>query len=285
MLLLSASGVAAAAVILAVLVWLYLHREKVKKTRGAAREAPLTGRALPPPKPVKGVAPWNILSLYQPQNMDFGSDALTVRYVAGNVGSKSGGGFHANPFGLLPADACAFEYSVYFPPNFDFNKGGKLPGLCFGTDNDDCATGGDWSAGGGSFRTVFRDDGLCVANLYLALGSSEAALEAQSAEYKRLVDKTSGGHLVWYTSNKLKFKRGVWNAVRMRLVLNTPGERDGMIELTLNGVTRTLNGIMLRRSDTVKVRSVSMHTFFGGSGQEWAAPPNMSVKFRNAAFS
>jgi hypothetical protein len=289
MLLILSSGLVAVVVLVAVFIWWYYYKRGTTPGGlggGDGRvRAPVRGRPLPQPKGVKDTPPWNIMSLYQSQHMTFDADKLTLRYEAGRVGSKSGGGFHANPFGLLPADACTLEYSVYFPANFDFNKGGKLPGLCFGTPSDDCATGGDWSADGGSFRTVFREGGLCVANLYLALGSSDAALNAQSAEYNRLVDKTGGGHLLWHTSGTLKFIRGAWNTVRMRLVLNTPGARNGVVELSLNGTTRTLTGVVLRRTANTKIRTVSIHSFFGGHSQDWAAPPNMSIGLRNFAFS
>lgn len=55
--------------------------------------------------------------------------AMRVDYVTGSVGSRSGFGFHASPSSIFPTEAAGLSYLVYFPKNFEWKKGGKLPGL------------------------------------------------------------------------------------------------------------------------------------------------------------
>lgn len=63
-----------------------------------------------------------------------GDYVLRVRYPAGSsnpAGKIQGGiGFYAQPVELpRAAKLVVFQYQVYFPSNFTFVKGGKLPGL------------------------------------------------------------------------------------------------------------------------------------------------------------
>jgi hypothetical protein len=280
---LSASFIAAVLAVIVAVVWYVQHTDD---SGGKSKKTPrvkLLGQRLPPIPKTKNTAPWNILSFFMEHNLDFG-ESLGIRFVAGRVGSDSGGGFHANPFKKLPADACVLSYTVYFPADFNFKKGGKLPGLCFGTSDNACSTGGDWSTQSGSFRTIFREDGTCAASVYLALGGKDNAFDAQSSEYRRQGEESGGGHLLWRKTGGLRFKRGQWNTVVMRLILNTPGAANGLLELSLNGQTRSVSGVTLRRAADVKIRTVTVHSFFGGSGSEWAAPAGASLKLSNFHF-
>jgi hypothetical protein len=251
----------------------------------ASSTAATPGKPLPVPPNQKRTAPWNIAGINNPQNAEFRKDLFRIKYVGGKWGNESGAGFHANPFNALPATSCTFSFSVYFAQNFNFKKGGKLPGLCFGTAEDDCATGGEWSGQGGSFRTIMREDGVAVANLYLALGEKNAAFDKQSKEYASAAEISGGGHLLWRKEASLRFKKGAWNPVSMRLVLNTPGASDGMASLTVNGVTKTMRGVMFRKLAATKITSVSVASFFGGGSSDWAAPGGQWADFKDFKFA
>lgn len=257
----------------------------VSKLLPPAADIVTPGKPLGVPPNQKRVAPWNIAGVNNPQNAEFRKDAFRIKYVGGKWGNESGAGFHANPFKMLPATSCTFSFSVYFAQNFNFKKGGKLPGLCFGTAEDDCATGGEWSSQGGSFRTIMREDGVAVANFYLALGEKNAAFDMQSKEYASAAEISGGGHLLWRKEASLRFKRGAWNTVTMRLVLNTPGASDGMGSLTVNGVTKTMRGVMFRKLAATKITSVSVASFFGGGSSDWAAPSGQWADFKDFKFS
>lgn len=85
-----------------------------------------------PAKVTNATGPWNITSETQ-EHWDYTSNSLQVFYPSGSInpGNKPQGGaeFYAKPIDLTLAQNASLEYSVYFPFDFDFVKGGKLPGL------------------------------------------------------------------------------------------------------------------------------------------------------------
>jgi hypothetical protein len=56
-----------------------------------------------------------------------------IRYPAGSYKPSAlpvgGTGFYAKPFDVSKAKTITLQYRVFFPGNFSFVKGGKLPGL------------------------------------------------------------------------------------------------------------------------------------------------------------
>jgi hypothetical protein len=64
---------------------------------------------------------------------DAASNSLQILYPNGSInpGNKPQGGteFYAHPLDVKGAMNVTLEYSVFFPKDFDFVKGGKLPGL------------------------------------------------------------------------------------------------------------------------------------------------------------
>ena len=66
-------------------------------------------------------------------NLLFMCKLINIRYPAGSYkpsASPVGGtGFYATPIDLSTAKTVSLEYKLFFPADFQFNKGGKLPGL------------------------------------------------------------------------------------------------------------------------------------------------------------
>ena len=130
-----------------------------------------------------------------------GSKAIRVSYV----GSKEGSERVVVGYPLKRAVMEAtLAFDVRFGEDFQWVKGGKLHGL--GPENP--VTGGNarepdrWSA-----RIMFAGDGRSHSYLY---------------EQSR--DKKFG---VGDMSKAPVFKKGVWQKVRIRVKLNTPGKADG----------------------------------------------------------
>jgi len=92
--------------------------------------------------------------------------ALQLVYPAYSVNpsSKSPGGaeFYASPLNLSDAKNVTMEYSVYFPADFDWVKGGKLPGLYGGHTG---CSGGVAAEDCFSTRLMWRQGG--AGELYL----------------------------------------------------------------------------------------------------------------------
>jgi hypothetical protein len=200
-------------------------------------------------------------------------------------GMRSGASLRANPSKTFPTDKeCTFSYEVFFPKSFnvEHHKGGKLPGLSLGHAVGSKASGKMWTGDAGSCRVMFNG-GYALGYLYLAIpGGAGAAARAQSKEYLGVSRVNSDcGHRLWGAKTKdLQFKPQAWNTVSMRVKLNTPGKRDGLLELAVNGRSKSVP-VVWRSSARVKITDVNLVSFFGGSTAEYNSPNDTHVKFRN----
>ena len=245
----------------------------------------------------KNKAPWFISWMSKKGgSMDVVDGALRIRYVKGGFSSTSGAAFKANPHRLLPATKCTLNYSVFFPADFDPVKGGKLPGLCMTAPGSaiKCSTGGKWSHDAGSFRLMFRAgmnggrDIRAIGYAYMALGDGPAAHRQQPADVQRVMDKVGRtGIGLWHdraTGNSgMRFTKGQWNTVSMTVVLNTPGQADGVVSVTVNGDTRAANNIVWRASDKVQISEVNFVSFFGGGDASWSATQDTYTLYKDVS--
>jgi len=238
----------------------------------------------------KKKSPWFIQWTHSDERFSLTEDgALRVKLIKDCHGLKSGAAFRANPHMILPADAATLSYSVYFPPDFNFVKGGKLPGLNIGCNPMDCSTGGGWSETGGSFRIMFREHGAAIGYMYMPLpGAGPGAFDAQNDEYKA-VGKVKGnaGIDLWHGKNggDLQLKAGSWNTVSISVRLNTPGHSNGAVAVTVNRRTRSLDGILWRLNDNSKINAVNFVTFFGGGSDVWNSPVDTFVCYKDVSFA
>lgn len=252
------------------------------------------GKPMPIPQMKKG-GPWNIFAIGNPQNISSTGQAIKVTYLPNKHGNESGGSFKASPPGL-PSKTATLSYSLYIPESFGWSKqevetpGGKFPGLCFGTSQTDCATGGDWSTHAGSFRAVWREDGQLIGYLYAPLkGASKGTLDAQGGGFKNIADTTRDMGIHLWNKNTgdggaLQLRRG-WNSVSLSVDLGTPGKSDGMLSLTCNGKTKKLTRVKLRESGEVKVSSVDFVTFVGGGSDDYNLKRPTYSLFKDLKFA
>lgn len=178
--------------------------------------------------------------------------------VSEDEGAPVGGAqLYLQPLKGVPADRLHLRYYVRFPKDFDFVKGGKLPGLYGGT-----VTGGRRSPDGTdgfSTRLMWRRNGVGEVYAYLATSEEEG---------------TSLGRGSW------SFQPGHWHLIEQEVSLNRPGSRDGRIRVWLDNreVLRESN-LQFRTTNTLKIEGVFFSTFFGGSDPSWATPKDTSVDF------
>lgn len=90
---------------------------------------------------------------------------------------------------------------------------------------------------------------------------------------------------MWIKAERLRLSKGQWNSVRMSVVLNTPGQSNGSVSVTVNGVTEVLQGMVWRSSASVKITSVNFVSFFGGSSADAASSRDTYTMFRNMSLS
>ncbi len=195
-----------------------------------------------------------------------GNKFLRVNYPLGAVGPGEGGAQFNVPLGGSYDELYA-SYRIRFGEGFDFVKGGKLPGLCGGS----CKTGG-----GGA-----PDDGFSARGMWRVAGAP--------VQYMYYVDQTEfyGDDFKWDLAGPTVFKPGTWHTIVHHVVMNTPGQPDGIVEAWLDGVK------VLERSDvrfrpegqTFGIDSFYFSTFFGGNTPDWGPTKNEVVDFDSFVIS
>jgi hypothetical protein len=243
--------------------------------------------------------PTNLLSaLPHPYvNAPDGKRAMKAHYPQGSYTfthqPQGGISFYApGAIDLTTAKEATFGYSVYFEDGFDFQKGGKLPGLCkygwpplckfqvwrthlFGLDGGDDAetaigcSGGRRSAACFSARLMWRAAGAGELYTYLP-----PYTESQFAANRKQCDvppysecnPTYGASV---GRGSFTFATGQWTTVSQRVRLNDPNTANGELELFANGKSVVkVDGLILRSSDAGKLRGIQMQTFFGGMSRK-----------------
>lgn len=200
-----------------------------------------------------------------------GSDVLRVHYPKGSAtpsvsrkeGVPIGGGQFYADLSLPPQDSLRLGYSVRFSDNFDFVKGGKLPGL-FGGQG---ASGGNIPDGtdGFSTRLMWRREGEGEVYAYLPTSKGYG---------------TSIGRGAW------TFEPGQWHHVEQEVVLNEPGQSDGQVRVWHDGnLVLEQRDLTFRTTDELKLDGVFFSTFFGGGDRSWATPKDVYADFANFSVS
>ena len=246
-----------------------------------------SARNLPPPSlPLKPrESPWCISGRSSGKgDLSVQDGALCIKYIAGQVGSISGTTFHAKPDGF-PTTECEITYRVHFNDEWEWKEGGKMPGIFIGPPG---AAGGNWMPDSGSARVCFKQGGAGIAYTYIPLQVCDGKddrekLDAiQGADFAAAVQHTEKGTHVW-RDGVGSLKRGQWNDVRLRVKLNDPNKKDGVLELEINGSKRSMP-LVWRTSSSVQIEGISFASFFGGSSKSASAPENAVARFKDFSY-
>jgi hypothetical protein len=223
---------------------------------------------------------WNIRSdgAWGEDNLEVISDpthqfqqVLRVYYPEGSASPKvsreknrplGGTQFYAN-LNIVPTDALKLSYYVRFSDDFEFVKGGKLPGLFGGTET----SGGDIPDGtnGFSTRLMWRRDGDGEVYAYLPTSKNYG---------------TSIGRGSW------QFIPGLWHHIEQEIILNTPDQKDGEIRVWVDGkLVIDEDNLTFRTTEDLKIEGIFFSTFFGGGSASWATPKDVYVDFANFSVS
>ncbi|KAI1791566.1 hypothetical protein LXA43DRAFT_421171 [Ganoderma leucocontextum] len=220
-----------------------------------------------------------------------GKKSMQAHYPEGSYtfGHDPEGGlsFYAkgpDSFDLDNAKEVTFSYSVLFEDDFDFNKGGKLPGV-FGGNSFDIAT----SCSGGrrddrcfSARFMWRTDGKGEIYTYLPPDYSANQAVCDVAPESDCND-TYGASV---GRGSFSFKAGTRATIGQRVRLNDVGQENGELELFVEGKSIfTVKGLVLRNSSSGKFQGIQMQTFFGGSDSSWASPKSQNTWFSDFSFA
>ena len=156
--------------------------------------------------------------------------------------------------------AC-LSYDVYFPDDFEFVRGGKLPGL-YGGKNPPSGCKRGTERRGFSMRYMWRQHGLGTLYAYIP------------------GKPTRCGQLIGYGS--WEFPKGKWVTLEQVIVLNNVGQSDGIIRYWVDGnLTVNRGNSVLRVKDEVYIEGIMFSTFFGGGDPSWASPKDQYLDFKN----
>ncbi|MGK7888382.1 MAG: polysaccharide lyase [Leptolyngbyaceae cyanobacterium] len=203
-----------------------------------------------------------------PTNDGFGQ-ILRVQYpaqsaspaVARQHNVPLGGAEFRGHLGIPPQEQLRLSYYLRFSDNFDFVKGGKLPGLYGGTAN----SGGHIPDGTDGFSTRFmwRQNGAGEVYAYLPTSDHYG---------------TSLGQGNW------QFQPGQWHHLVQEVRLNQPGQANGIIRVWLDDqLVLDQTDVVFRTTEQLQIDGIFFSTFFGGGDLSWATPQAVYADF--AAFS
>ena len=173
------------------------------------------------------------------------------------------------------ADTMWSAYDIFFEDGFEFQLGGKLPGLCGGkcyTGNAMPETGDGWSA-----RIMWRKDGNAVQLIYFM---------GQESVY--------GDDFKWNLNGTIpqkQFTTGTWHRIVNKVSMNTiaspgNGDKNGRVQTWFDGeLVLDVDTLRLRDYDTVKVDKFYLSTFHGGSSAEWAPTHDCFIRYDNFTVS
>ena len=176
---------------------------------------------------------------------------------------RSGMGFTWNPKALRNAGAACLGYSVFLPEKFDFGTGGVLPGL-LGDLAVDERTPEQEKLPPFSLRLRWRDDGAMEV---------VAFTQAERRGEHHLID-----------NGRLTLGKGAWTRIEQEVILNEPGEHDGVLRIWVDGALKLeRTDVNFRGDDFQRLVSVYADLHYSKQGFEWA-PALSHNKVRLSGF-
>lgn len=127
---------------------------------------------------------------------------------------RPGLGFTWSPRGFDKAIAACLAYSVFMPEDFEFGKGGTLPGLV-GANKDETAE--------------VKEPAFSTRYAWRADGSGDIHTHVPNWPVGRSLGNDRGG---------FSFKKGAWVSLEQEVVLNDPGAKNGFIRIWVDGSLR-----------------------------------------------
>ncbi|MCK5781960.1 MAG: T9SS type A sorting domain-containing protein [Flavobacteriales bacterium] len=188
--------------------------------------------------------------------------ALRVRYPEGAVGPSTIGHSGSQFIKAIPeAEDYYLDYYIMFEEGFDFQKGGKLPGLTSGgskfTGGEHPDNGEGWSA-----RYMWVDNGRMVVYLYYV---DMAGQWGESVELG------------------MNFVPGKWYRLTQRIKLNdvyTEGNGNGILQVWVDGeMVIDKDDFRFRFEGKGLIDSFYFSTFFGGATWDWAPDVDSYTRF------
>ncbi|MBY0225875.1 MAG: hypothetical protein K2Q28_08735 [Hyphomicrobium sp.] len=173
--------------------------------------------------------------------------------------TRGGIGFSWTPSDMADAHpkAACLSYRVFLPSNFQFSRGGTLPGLMIGADFS--PRGEPIVGDGAAVRAGWSADGRIVVNVQYATRDGWKNPSAISAK------------TVWPS--------GRWFNVEQEVILNEAGKKNGIIRLWLDGELAGENTtVALRGDDALAMAGVIADVHYGSVFNNATAPEDTEIR-------
>lgn len=182
---------------------------------------------------------------------------MRVYFNKGTYGLTGNGCYWNSP--LPPSVEIYFSYDIRFKPGFEWVIGGKMPGIVGGHTRAGEVPRPD---GGFTARLMWKEFGRAVSYVYH---------QDQSGRY--------GDSYFW---GNFRFLSGKWYNVTIRLVLNTPGSKNGIMEGFIDGkLWFQKTNFRFRNLESIKIDNMSISSFFGGASADWASRRDEWIDYDN----
>jgi hypothetical protein len=184
-------------------------------------------------------------------------------------------------------EGATLEYEVFFPDNFEWVKGGKLPGMMGGASNGIGCGGGNREFDCFSFRIMWRREGYGEAYVYAPFPSMDPDFCSDLPACSSREPSVACHHCTGETGYSIgratfQFQRGSWNTMKLQMKLNTVGMSNGVLKLVVNGQPVVDKSNMVWRTDpSVNIEGVNIASWFGGSSDTWSPSTDQETRMRN----
>jgi hypothetical protein len=151
------------------------------------------------------------------------------------------------------------SYKLKFAENFNFYKGGKLPGLAGGekVEPGKCISGKK----GWCCRLTFEHDSSLRMLVYFLNSGSQYNIVRE----------------LKHAGSSCKVKPGSWYSISMVVSVNDPGKSNGSIECSIDGKScLSVHDINFRDTTKESINHLQFSAFFG-EGETFYAPDNKQV--------
>jgi hypothetical protein len=219
-------------------------------------------------------------------NLD-GENVLCVTCLKNQVGPDAGGTSWGSRFGKTYEEATV-EYKVRIDNNFDFKRGGKLPGLCGGSSPMGGASTA--KADGFSARVMWRELGMLEQYVYYMdrdsdkkWGSDFIWTKAQNKQV--LITPDMWKTLTTRSVDRVYLTPGIWHTIKTYIKMNTPNKKDGELISWLNSEEVCNLALRFRVDNSFGIDSFKFAVFFGGNESSWAPTKDEKIYFKDFKFS
>jgi len=215
---------------------------------------------------------------------------LSVTCLKGLPGPELGGTSWSSRFGASYEEATV-EYKVRINADFDYKRGGKLPGFCGGSS----PMGGSSTAAADGFsaRVMWRESGMLEQYIYY-MDKDKFKQWGQDFIWTKAKNKqvliTSD---MWKIRDTLKahsedrayLTPGVWHTIKTYVKMNTPGSDDGKIISWFDGEEVCNLTLQFRKDNSFGIDSFKFAVFFGGNDETWVPDKDEKIYFKDFKFT